>query len=182
MLGVFTGWKVGLGPFVFRTGHFDWAGLIQLVLGTLAATLALFAWRRPDPVIVTSLAEQEPPTQPTVMVADPEPVAPPKRVKTPRTRLAKLEKKARTSTSSKSRTRTKVKSDAKPKAASTSKRRTRKADVQFANAEENRCPYCLELVEPNDARGIVECDICHALHHADCWAITGACQVPHLNS
>jgi hypothetical protein len=28
----------------------------------------------------------------------------------------------------------------------------------------------------------VECKICHTLHHADCWAVTGACQIPHLNS
>jgi hypothetical protein len=29
---------------------------------------------------------------------------------------------------------------------------------------------------------VVECDVCHALHHKDCWDITGFCQVPHLNS
>jgi hypothetical protein len=29
---------------------------------------------------------------------------------------------------------------------------------------------------------VVECEICHTLHHADCWAITGACQVPHFTA
>ncbi len=185
VLGFFTNWQFGFSLYFLRGGRFDWAGLIQLVFGMLAAALALFAWRRPEPVIVTSLAEQEPPTEPTVIVADPEPLPAPTRVKTPRARLSTTGKKPRTSTSSKPRTRTKVQSGAQTKAksaASTSKRRTRKADVQFANAEEHRCPYCLELVQPNDPRGVVECDICHALHHADCWAITGACQVPHLNS
>jgi hypothetical protein len=28
----------------------------------------------------------------------------------------------------------------------------------------------------------VECQICHTLHHADCWAITGTCQVPHYTA
>jgi ribosomal protein L37AE/L43A len=63
-----------------------------------------------------------------------------------------------------------------------SRRRSRKPEVQFATSEEHRCPYCLELVGPDDPRGVVECKVCHTLHHADCWAITGVCQVPHLNS
>jgi ribosomal protein L37AE/L43A len=48
--------------------------------------------------------------------------------------------------------------------------------------EEHRCPYCLDPVSRNDPRGVKECDVCHTLHHADCWAITGVCQVPHLNT
>jgi hypothetical protein len=51
--------------------------------------------------------------------------------------------------------------------------------VKLSREEEHRCPYCLESIEPGDPRGTVECRICHTLHHADCWAITGACQVPH---
>jgi ribosomal protein L37AE/L43A len=60
------------------------------------------------------------------------------------------------------------------------RRRSRKARVQLALVEEHRCPYCLETVTRNDARGVVECTICHTLHHKDCWDITGTCQVPHL--
>jgi hypothetical protein len=55
------------------------------------------------------------------------------------------------------------------------------AGVRLVGEEEHRCPFCLELVEPDDARGIVECSICHTQHHADCWEITGACQVPHYH-
>lgn len=51
--------------------------------------------------------------------------------------------------------------------------------ITFKGAIEHRCPYCLELVQPNDPRGIKICDICHTYHHADCWAITGMCQIPH---
>lgn len=61
-------------------------------------------------------------------------------------------------------------------------RSRRKAHIQLAVLEEHRCPYCLDPVVRNDARGVKECDVCHTLHHADCWAITGFCQVPHLNT
>ncbi|MBI5302633.1 MAG: hypothetical protein HY868_10890 [Chloroflexi bacterium] len=47
---------------------------------------------------------------------------------------------------------------------------------------EERCPYCLDVVKRNDPRGIKVCEVCHTPHHADCWAITGKCQVPHLNT
>jgi hypothetical protein len=42
------------------------------------------------------------------------------------------------------------------------------------------CPFCLEEVLPKDPRGRVVCDICGTPHHADCWAISGKCEVPHL--
>jgi hypothetical protein len=61
-------------------------------------------------------------------------------------------------------------------------RRRRKARVQLALVEEHRCPYCLENVVRSDPRGVVECKVCHTLHHKDCWDITGSCQVPHLNN
>ena len=57
-----------------------------------------------------------------------------------------------------------------------------KPQIQLAVYEEHRCPYCLEEVKRNDPRGVVECEVCHTLHHKDCWDITGACQVPHLNT
>lgn len=53
------------------------------------------------------------------------------------------------------------------------------AQVKLVGKTENRCPYCLEIVEKNDPRGVTICPICHTPHHADCWAVTGACQVPH---
>src|SRR6266498_38841 len=62
------------------------------------------------------------------------------------------------------------------------RRRRKKARVQLALVEEHRCPYCLETVTRSDPHGIVECNICHTLHHKDCWDITGNCQVPHLNN
>lgn len=57
----------------------------------------------------------------------------------------------------------------------------RKQPVKFMGAEEHRCPYCLEPVTANDPRGVEICQICHTHHHADCWEVTGVCQVPHAN-
>jgi hypothetical protein len=62
------------------------------------------------------------------------------------------------------------------------RRRNKKARVQLALVEEHRCPYCLETVLRSDSRGVVECKVCHTLHHKDCWDVTGSCQVPHLNT
>jgi len=47
---------------------------------------------------------------------------------------------------------------------------------------EDRCPYCLDVIKRNDPRGVRVCDVCGTPHHADCWSITGKCQVPHLNT
>jgi hypothetical protein len=57
--------------------------------------------------------------------------------------------------------------------------RRKPTQVRLVGKAENRCPYCLELVEQNDPRGVKICPICHTYHHADCWAVTGTCQVPH---
>ena len=59
------------------------------------------------------------------------------------------------------------------------RKRRPKVAIRLSAAQEHRCPYCLELVNPDDPRGVEICPICHTLHHADCWAVTGTCQVPH---
>ncbi len=58
-------------------------------------------------------------------------------------------------------------------------RRIRRKDVKLLGETEHRCPYCLELVKKNDARGVVICPECKTWHHKDCWDITGSCQVAH---
>jgi hypothetical protein len=57
----------------------------------------------------------------------------------------------------------------------------RRRRIQLLGSEAHRCPYCLDPVERNDARGVVVCPVCHTRHHADCWAVTGMCQVPHYH-
>jgi hypothetical protein len=63
----------------------------------------------------------------------------------------------------------------KPKA-----RKRSKMKVRLGRSVTNICPYCLEEVQRHDPRGRVVCEICGTPHHGDCWAITGKCEVPHL--
>jgi hypothetical protein len=62
---------------------------------------------------------------------------------------------------------------------STSTNRSDPSEIHLLGDIEHRCPFCLEIVEKNDPRGVKICPICHTRHHADCWAVTGTCQVPH---
>jgi hypothetical protein len=52
--------------------------------------------------------------------------------------------------------------------------------VRVTGRAEDRCPYCLDVIERRDPRGVIVCDICGTPHHADCWEAGGKCQVPHL--
>ncbi len=56
----------------------------------------------------------------------------------------------------------------------------RSSGVRVIAKAEERCPYCLDMIEKNDPRGVVVCEICGTPHHADCWEAGGKCQVPHL--
>ena len=70
---------------------------------------------------------------------------------------------------------------AKKKTVKKKKRVNKKAakEIKFRGDIEHRCPYCLEIVQPHDPRGVKICPICKTHHHKDCWGITGACQIPH---
>lgn len=59
------------------------------------------------------------------------------------------------------------------------KRAARGSGITLSAQERHVCPYCLEPVTKRDARGVKICKICKTWHHADCWEITGVCQVPH---
>ena len=52
--------------------------------------------------------------------------------------------------------------------------------VKLVGIEEHNCPFCLEPVIKKDPRGLKICSSCKTWHHADCWDMTGECQVPHL--
>ena len=171
LLGWFTGWSFGIDQ--FNAGHkwVDWWDLGQVVLATGFAMLALFAWQHPahaespasprtknkKKVLHTRRKSQRPPDQ------SPRPQPAPSVSSEPR------------HTPPQENSRPPIKPKRNPAAHS-------KPKLVLSGQEEHRCPYCLELIEPNDPRGVVECEICHTLHHADCWAITGACQVPHFTA
>ena len=60
------------------------------------------------------------------------------------------------------------------------KRKQKKDDkVKLVGAESHRCPFCLEDIDQNDPRGVKICPVCKTYHHADCWDVTGMCQIPH---
>jgi hypothetical protein len=66
----------------------------------------------------------------------------------------------------------------KPKVNTLKRTRT---NIRLTSAVEHRCPFCLEPVEKKDVRGVKVCPICHTHHHADCWDVTGTCQIPHMH-
>ena len=181
ILGMASGWRYGIGPLGFRS--FDMAGAIQLATGLLVGFLASSAWSKP--AVHNQVSTNVPPSTPVQTEQ-------PARLKSRRPMTRRRPKQvsgARSRARSRKSLRAAIQKIAQerksPKVLSTKsrpRRRARRPEVQFASTEEHRCPYCLEIVHENDPRGIVECKICHALHHADCWAITGTCQVPHLNA
>jgi len=210
ILGYFTDWRSGIGPlnagFVpvhwldaaqihlrlpveFSRSAMDVLDLVQAVIAMDTSWIALRVWK-----------------QRSVAVTSPQPVPASRRVRRPG-RLPKAPAASapsdsvparRIPTSGRSNTRPRVKRKkadrpvigrpapairpmrSKPRRPGT-QRRSRPA-VHLAVYEEHRCPYCLEPVNRNDPRGVVECQVCHTLHHKDCWDITGSCQVPHLNT
>ncbi|MEI6289422.1 MAG: hypothetical protein WCP19_03225 [Chloroflexota bacterium] len=179
-LGWLSGWKIGFGPLIFWRNTIDWRGLINISIGLSCMILALKAWNarlsRTLPeisqVVISSATVSnhvQAELQPLKIPSD-APVDPPAQ---------------RVITKNISRN-TKARGGSLPIKKITGKGRKAKTNsksiIHLANKEEHLCPYCLEPVTSGDVRGIVECQICHTLHHGDCWEITGACQVPHYTS
>ncbi len=69
-----------------------------------------------------------------------------------------------------------------PQLAAPRRRSNHNNGLHVGSVVEDRCPYCFDIVKRNDPRGVHICEVCGTPHHADCWAITGKCQVPHLNT
>lgn len=182
ILGMATEWEYGLGPLSFKTGRFDWSELIQFVVGILTAMMSLFAWRKPNSIHLPAQSLQ--PNLALIIASEQSNQSP--QVTTNKTKTSPASKRTGLEISLKPTQLTNERKPAKilseKPVTAKSRHKSRKTDVQFSSNEKFRCPYCLEPVLPNDPRGIVECKICHTLHHADCWAITGVCQVPHQNT
>ena len=196
VLGVFTNWQIGIGPLsLWVKGSIPRDELIQLGVALLVALICLDAWRNPHlkenqhdvrassrrrktqtPPAVASIQTVEPRspqthTQENVIFL-PQRNSRPKILKADRVRSrpnAAVDKVI-------------FKHAAQPTLSRRKRVSNRKPMLQISTFEEHRCPFCLDEVKRNDPRGIKECEVCHSLHHADCWAITGMCQVPHLNS
>jgi hypothetical protein len=182
VVGYFTGWKAGLGPLEFGRTTVDWLGLTQLVIAIDTAWVTLRAWHQPALAMSEAAPRQVTPRR---RRAAKSPAAP--RIQLPRSwsLWPKPRPKVRTRSGSGARTGsqspilTLMKQPARPRSRGGFRR---KPQVQLAVVEDHRCPYCLDPVLRTDPRGVKECEVCHTLHHADCWAITGVCQVPHLKT
>lgn len=174
--GLLTGGAAGVLPRA-GTGAAQWAEIGELVAGGLMAGLALTAWRRPMVAVEREAAPAFPiapapaPAEEAVRTPAPSP---------PRVSVGLGPRLRRTWEGMRHR----LRSEPRPRlitatAARPSRRRRGRSDIRLTGAEEHRCPYCLSPVTTADPRGVVICPVCHTPHHADCWAITGTCQVPH---
>jgi hypothetical protein len=202
LLGFASNWKYGIGPLQFWPAAIDWDGLTHLGIGVYLIPLVLSAWR-PRPLSEAELGKFLPAATVQKVVQRRKARSRSKRSATsrhaassPGTPVPQVSwPKFLSRTSSRKSRRTAPPSGThrphaavqplvvdKPVRAKRSNPFRGKPRVQLALVEEHRCPYCLEIVQRADPRGFVECDVCHSLHHKDCWEITGSCQVPHLNT
>ena len=167
LLSWFTGG--GFGIHLLRAGpiRVNWWEVGQFLIATMCACMALFSWRHPTRTAPQIKTEQELPRT--------------RRKPQKRPKYASKLQPASPVVNQTERPASQMVAaqPVKPKRGRSNRSRPK---VMLSSEEEHRCPYCLELIEPDDPRGVVECEICHTLHHADCWAITGACQVPHFTA
>ena len=189
-VGFLTNWGIGIGPVDFWRRRIEWLEIAQLAGGILVVLLSLRAWWRPDAEVEEAELEVEParavrrerrsrthaPQQPRLHL----PTGWTSR--SSRNGRLKVRKSRANGRVAHDPDRVVVSRPVKPARSKRRKASSRKPELQLSVYEEHRCPYCLEEVKRNDPRGIKECDICHTLHHADCWNVTGMCQIPHLNS
>jgi len=184
VLGVITKWRTGFGPLYFWRNTIDWNGLAQITLSMFSMFLAMRAWSKP--------AQARTAITPAVQIT-PEPLQAtiyPEIHSNPRPKRRKTKpmlSSGPTSTRGSARIGLPTKPLIKRKRSSKTDSRPgglslRKPQVRLSKFEKHLCPYCLEPVVRKDPRGIVECEICHTLHHGDCWAIAGSCQVPHYTA
>jgi hypothetical protein len=189
--------SLGIGSRVlFDFSKLDWADGVHLAISLMMAVLSLQAWRRTSTATLPAQVQE-----PVELVPMPAPAPRASRSRRSRRTPASSNGWARVPRAGSGSARLRANSQPRARAHSNNGSRPavvrtmepvlrpkkkrlfqRKPKIQLALVEEHRCPYCLDPVSRNDPRGVKECEVCHTLHHADCWAITGVCQVPHLNT
>lgn len=184
MLSVASRGFVGLDILQLYPAATAWDGGLSFAISAAVVWLALQAWARPRRVLLEPRAASVSTPTPTP-APRPSPRADPRLSRRSPSLVSSFNAwRARTSaqiarlmpTPDRSGTTHKRKA-AKPKPSLRPARRS--SAVHLSGTTEHMCPYCLEPVVKNDRRGVKICKVCKTWHHADCWAITGVCQVPH---
>jgi ribosomal protein L37AE/L43A len=183
-LGFFTNWQMGIGPLQpWVDGRVDQDQLIQLGASFLIAAITLEAWRGRSSV---SISNEQYPVRGRTPEAAPLVVQPSRSSRTSNGRSSspKPQPFLRFMKAPKTRIQSNSFRTAQPKSSRFGFRQLfkHKPNINVSLYEAHRCPYCLEEVKQNDPRGVKRCEVCNTLHHADCWNVTGTCQVPHLNT
>lgn len=194
-LGFFTNWQIGIGPLEpWLEGVMDREQIVQLGGALIVAVIALAAWRRKSPKIGRESAASHQPASVRASARTPVPARSNGNIRLIRgpasnaplaARITNLFPRIRSLPGFNWGRREKPLSlSFKNKGSRSGFQRSsrRKPHVQIALYEVHRCPYCLEEVKLTDPRGVKKCEICNTVHHADCWDVTGECQVPHLNT
>jgi hypothetical protein len=185
--GLLTGGAAGIILHLPPLPSPDWYGLTQLTFGLAAVVLTLSAWRSSRGAPAAGIDRALTASTLTPAISDPTPTQP---IRTTAIRHAGTPAAAHI----------RVANEPRPAPQSrlgvgrfrwpawprfpflpTGRLSWRRRRVQLVGSEEHRCPYCLEIVEKDDPRGVVVCRVCHTRHHGDCWAETGMCQVPHYH-
>ena len=192
LLGLITQGRAGVGSFASARSAPNWSGLAQLTLGAVASGLALRAWRpsargmrqAPAATRLASIPAQR--KRPTHGLPGRRVAGWWRRVgaraharwralnfRRPNQWLGQIARRMVHPVAPIGR------SPIRSPRSARSTRRSRSLRIRLTGGNEDHCPFCLAPIEPNDLRGVVACPICRARHHADCWAVTGMCQVPH---
>jgi len=188
----------GLGPLFPLRQEVTWSDIAQLAIGALAAWLAVRGFSRPKSP-QSNEARPESASEPiltTWTLPDPRAVHETGPVRTRRRPVSVPLAAAASASAVRPRSRLAVGGPLRsryhrlrarlaraaawrPRLGLLSRRRA-DTPIRFTGSGEDRCPYCLDVVDPKDPRGVKLCPVCHTPHHAECWSITGMCQMPHL--
>jgi hypothetical protein len=185
VLNIYSLGFIGIALVSRGTTEPDWESLIQIGLGTFSAWLSLHAWKTSKPEISSTVEPQE--RRKLRLV--------PSRVENwlarANLRLGSTSTGSQSSGARRVNFRTSSSSNGNAGRSSLVKRQRRPKvfgwarrhnnQVHLSTVEEHRCPFCLEVVNTNDPRGVEICPVCQTYHHADCWEVTGTCQIPHVH-
>lgn len=157
-LGWITWGLAGVALSRVSLGKPDWGGLAELILGYGSSWLALRAWREPAPA------------GPAARPDEPSAHRSRQRLTPGWFSLSRLRRGLPA---------LRLPAPLRHRRWAGERRVGRRLSIRLTGKAEDRCPFCLEVVQRRDARGVVTCPECRTRHHADCWAVTGMCQVPH---